>query len=88
MRRPRGLLISILSIALLMAYMPAASAAPTYYVRNTAPYDSDENFDGQAYYASRYVPSLRPKVVLGSLLLIGILVVILQNSNNSGHVHT
>jgi len=83
----RVFMACVLGVVLLIAKVPA-EAAPTYHVRHTAPYNTDENFDGQAYYASRYVPALRPKVVVGTLLLIGVIVVILQNSNNHGHIHS
>ncbi len=49
------------------------------------PGSSEDGFDGQAYCASRYVPALRPHMVIGGLLLIAIIVVVLQNTEHHKH---
>lgn len=82
------------AMAVLVAATPAwaAKPPPPPYALNTTNWDKDingneiEGFDGQAYYASRYVPSLRPYMVVGTLLLLGLITVVLQNtSHHSKH---
>ncbi len=75
----------LITLCFLMTNAPLSAA---YYddKLNTV-VEGEGDFDGQAYMASRYVPAMRPAVVVGTLLLVAIIVVVLQQSQPSGHGH-
>ncbi len=84
----------VTALALSMSHV-SLSAAPSGAPKN-AVWDTDacgneiRGFDGQAYCASRYVPSVRPQVIAGALAIIAILVVYFQNREGAGsgdHAH-
>jgi hypothetical protein len=82
MKRFRKTVVLFMSLALLTTHLPLSAQA-----YNPTLDEEDEEFDGQAYYAARYVPATRPVVVVGFLALTAILVVILQNNTHSHHGH-
>ncbi len=88
MKRLNKVLATMIAGTMLVASQPCVGA-PAMNARTTYPHNDGSEFDGQAYAASRYVPSLRPQVVIGILTLTGIIVLVLQNNQSgSGHSHS
>lgn len=82
MKRLKKVATLLMSLALLTTHLPVS--AQTY---NPTLNEEDKEFDGQAYYAARYVPATRPVVIAAYLTLIAIVVVILQNNTHNSHSH-
>lgn len=82
MKRFKKTTALLMSLALLTAHLPLSAQA-----YNPTLDGEDEEFDGQAYYAARYVPATRPIVIATYVTLIAIVVVILQNSTHHSHNH-
>ncbi len=75
----------LLTLCFLTTIMPLSAAH--YDDKLNTVVEGEGDFDGQAYMASRYVPALRPAVMVTSVLILATLVVLLQDSQGKGHSH-
>lgn len=70
------------TVALVATSIPCSAAPHNEHGKPRTPYEESNEFDGQAYYASRYLPAMRPGVMVGGLLLTALIVVVLQRSHH------